>query len=114
MKREMIESAVSLAAAKAVWTELGREFKSGDMVHGEVGLVTSIGRIAIKGTAAYLTYILTDCVVTKAVDNLFPKEEEGEDHVEEPEQEHVEEDVPLEELDIDFEEEGDEEDGDTL
>lgn len=102
MKREMIETAVSLAAAKAVWTELGREFKSGDMIHGEVGLVTSIGRIAIKGTAAYLTYILTDCVVTKAVDNLFPKMEE--DHVEE--QEHVEEDEP--------DEEGDEENGEPV
>lgn len=105
MKREMIETAVSLAAAKAVWTELGREFKSGDMIHGEVGLVTSIGRIAIKGTAAYLTYILTDCVVTKAVDNLFPKIEEGEDRVEE--QEHVEEDEPSEW-------EGDEDDGEPV
>lgn len=109
MKREMIESAVSLAAAKAVWTELGREFKSGDMIHGEVGLMTSIGRIAIKGTAAYLTYILTDCVVTKVVDSVFPKMEEGEDHVKE--QEHIEEDAPNEEFE---DEEGDEEDGDTL
>jgi hypothetical protein len=107
MKREMIETAVSFAAAKAVWTELGREFKSGDMIHGEVGLMTSIGRIAIKGTAAYLTYILTDCVVTKVVDSVLPKAEE--DHVEE--QEHIEEDAPDEE----FEEvEGDEEDGVTL
>jgi hypothetical protein len=114
MKRELFEGFVSLTAAKAVWTEIGREFKSGDRIHGEVGLVTSIGRIAIKGTAAYLTYILTDCVVTKAVDSLFPKTEEGEDHIEEPEQEHVEEDVPLEELDIDFEEEGDEEDGEPV
>lgn len=111
MKREMIESAVSLAAAKAVWTEIGREFKSGDMIHGEVGLVTSIGRIAIKGTAAYLTYILTDCVVTKAVDNLFPKVEVGdntEDSVnEEADQEHVEEDEPEEWK-------GDEEDGEPV
>lgn len=105
MKREMIETAVSFAAAKAVWTEIGREFKSGDMIHGEVGLMTSIGRIAIKGTAAYLTYILTDAVVTKVVDSFVPKVEEGEDHVEE--QEHVEEDAP-------DEEEGDDEDGDTL
>lgn len=107
MKRELFEGFVSLAAAKAVWTELGREFKSGDMIHGEVGLVTSIGRIAIKGTAAYLTYILTDCVATKVVDNVFPKTEE--DHVEE--QEHIEEDAPDEEFD---EKEGDEDDGDTL
>ena len=106
MKRELFEGFVSLAAAKAVWTELGREFKSGDMIHGEVGLMTSIGRVAIKGTAAYLTYILTDCVVTKVVDNVFPKAEE--DRVEE--QEHIEEDAPDEELDMDFEEEGDEED----
>ena len=105
MKREMIESAVSLAAAKAVWTELGREFKSGDMIHGDVGLITSIGRIAIKGTAAYLTYIFTDAVITKVVDSVLPKTEEGEDHVKE--QEHVEEDAPEEE-------EGDEDDGDTL
>lgn len=107
MKRELFEGFVSLAAAKAVWTELGREFKSGDMIHGEVGLMTSIGRIAIKGTAAYLTYILTDCVVTKTVDRLFPKEEEGENRVEEPEQEHVEEDEPEEW-------EGDEEDGEPV
>lgn len=107
MKRELFEGFVSLAAAKAVWTELGREFKSGDMIHGEVGLVTSIGRVAIKGTAAYLTYILTDCVVTKVVDSVFPKTEE--DHVEE--QEHIEEDAPDEEFD---EKEGDEDDGDTL
>lgn len=112
MKRELFEGFVSLAAAKAVWTELGREFKSGDMVHGEVGLMTSIGRIAVKGTAAYLTYILTDCVVTKVVDSVLPKEKEDEDHVEE--QEHIEEDAPDEELDMDFEEEGDEDDGDTL
>lgn len=110
MKREMIESAVSLAAAKAVWTELGREFKSGDMIHGEVGLMTSIGRIAIKGTAAYLTYILTDCVVTKVVDSFVPKMDVGEDGVEESEQEHVEEDAPTE----DFEEEGDEDDGEPV
>lgn len=103
MKRELFEGFVSLAAAKAVWTELGREFKSGDMIHGEVGLMTSIGRIAIKGTAAYLTYIFTDAVVTKAIDNMFPKAEE--DHAEE--QEHIEEDAP-------DEEEGDDEDGDTL
>lgn len=103
MKRELFEGFVSLAAAKAVWTELGREFKSGDMIHGEVGLMTSIGRIAIKGTAAYLTYIFTDAVVTKAIDSMFPKAEE--DHVEE--QEHIEEDAP-------DEEEGDDEDGDTL
>lgn len=107
MKREMIESAVSLAAAKAVWTELGREFKSGDMIHGEVGLVTSIGRLAIKGTAAYLTYILTDAVVTKVVDSFIPKVEEGKDHVKEANQEHVEEDEP-EEL------EGDEDDGEPV
>ena len=107
MKREMIESAVSLAAAKAVWTELGREFKSGDMIHGEVGLVTSIGRLAIKGTAAYLTYILTDCVVTKVVDSVLPKAEE--DHVEE--QEHIEEDAPEEEPE---EWEGDEDDGEPV
>lgn len=107
MKREMIETAVSLAAAKAVWTEIGREFKSGDMIHGEVGLMTSIGRIAIKGTAAYLTYILTDAVVTKVVDSFVSKVEAGEDSVEESEQEQVEEDAP-------DEEEGDGEDGDTL
>jgi len=107
MKREMIESAVSLAAAKAVWTELGREFKSGDMIHGEVGLVTSIGRLAIKGTAAYLTYILTDAVVTKVVDSFIPKVEEGEDHVKETDQEHVEEDEPEEW-------EGDEDDGEPV
>lgn len=107
MKRELFEGFVSLAAAKAVWTEIGREFKSGDMIHGEVGLVTSIGRIAIKGTAAYLTYILTDCVVTKVVDSVFPKTEE--DHVEE--QERIEEDAPDEEFN---EKEGDEDDGDTL
>lgn len=103
MKRELIESGLSLAAAKAVWTELGREFKSGDMIHGEVGLMTSIGRIAIKGTAAYLTYILTDCVVTKVIDSVFPKAEE--DRVEE--QEHIEEDAPEEE-------EGDEDDGEPV
>lgn len=103
MKRELFEGFVSLAAAKAVWTELGREFKSGDMIHGEVGLMTSIGRLAIKGTAAYLTYILTDCVVTKVVDNVFPKAEE--DHVEE--QEHVEEDEPEKW-------EGDEDDGEPV
>jgi len=107
MKREMIESAVSLAAAKAVWTEIGREFKSGDMIHGEVGIMTNIGRIAIKGTAAYLTYILTDCVVTKAIDSIFPKTEK--DHVEE--QEHIEEDAPDEEF---KDEEGDEEDGEPV
>ena len=107
MKRELFEGFVSLAAAKAVWTELGREFKSGDMIHGEVGLVTSIGRIAVKGTAAYLTYVLTDAVVTKVVDSFVPKAEVSEDDVEESEQEHVEEDAP-------DEEEGDDEDGDTL
>ena len=107
MKREMIESVVSLAAAKAVWTEIGREFKSGDMIYGEVGIMTSIGRIAIKGTAAYLTYIFTDAVVTKAIDSMFPKTEE--DHVEE--QEHIEEDAPDEEF---KDEEGDEDDGNTL
>lgn len=107
MKRELFEGFVSLAAAKAVWTELGREFKSGDMIHGEIGLMTSIGRVAIKGTAAYLTYIFTDAVVTKVVDSVFPKTEE--DHVEE--QEHIEEDAPDEEFD---EKEGDEDDGDTL
>ena len=107
MKREMIETAVSLAAAKAVWTEFSREFKSGDMIHGEVGLVTSIGRLAVKGTAAYLTYILTDCVVTKVVDSVFPKVEEGEDHVEKSDQEHVEEDEPSEW-------EGDEDDGEPV
>lgn len=107
MKRELFEGFVSLAAAKAVWTELGREFKSGDMIHGEVGLVTSIGRVAIKGTAAYLTYILSDCVVTKAIDSVFPKAEE--DRVEE--QEHIEEDAPDEEFE---DEKGDEDNGDTL
>lgn len=108
MKRELFEGFVSLAAAKAVWTELGREFKSGDMIHGEVGLVTSIGRVAIKGTAAYLTYIFTDAVVSKAIDDLIPKVKVDEDSVkEESEQEHVEEDEPEDE-------EGDEEDGDTL
>ena len=107
MKRELFEGFVSLAAAKAVWTELGREFKSGDMIHGEVGLITSIGRIAIKGTAAYLTYILTDCVVTKVVDSVFPKSEE--DHVEE--QEHIEEDATDEEFD---DEKGDEDDGEPV
>lgn len=107
MKRELFEGFVSLAAAKAVWTEIGREFKSGDMIHGEVGLMTSIGRIVVKGTAAYLTYILTDAVVTKVVDSFIPKVEAVEDSVEESEQEQVEEDAP-------DEEEGDDEDGDTL
>lgn len=105
MKREMIETAVSFAAAKAVWTELGREFKSGDMIHGEVGLMTSIGRVAVKGTAAYLTYILTDAVVTKVFDSFIPKAEVGDDSVEE--QEHVEEDAP-------DKEEGDENDGEPV
>lgn len=59
-KRVIFSSIVSLSAAKAAWEYIGREFKCSDALYGDVGLISSIGRLGIKATGAVLTYVLVD------------------------------------------------------
>lgn len=72
-KKAIISSVVSLAAAKAVWTELGREFRYGDELSGKVGVITNIGRLGIRFTASYLGYLFTDTVVKSTLDAISEK-----------------------------------------
>ena len=60
-KRDIVRPIASITAAVSAWTELSREFKLGDANCGEVGLVNTVGRIALKMTASILAYTLTDC-----------------------------------------------------
>lgn len=88
-KRDIIGTIASVTAAVSVWTELGREFKLGDSSCGEVGLVNTVGRLALKVTCATLTYALTDCCfewLFNAKDKIVTEvKEKKEDSVEETE-----------------------------
>ena len=70
MKKELITGAISLCTAATTYMELGREFESGDMIHGKVGLIYKIGRIGIKVTASYLAFIFSDAIIGGAVKKI--------------------------------------------
>ena len=60
-KRDVVISIASVTAGVAAWTELGRGFAAGDKEFGEVGLINTTGRIALKATGAILAYVFTNC-----------------------------------------------------
>lgn len=70
MKKELITGAISLCTAATTYMELGREFESGDMIHGKVGLIYKIGRIGIKISASYLAFIFSDAIIGGTVKKI--------------------------------------------
>lgn len=102
-KRDIVTSVASITAAVATWREIGREFRRGDEAYGEVGLVTTLGRIAIKVTASTLAYALTDGAfewIFKAKDQIVEgvkERQEEKEEEEELEEEEFEETVEVEE-----------------
>ena len=94
-KRDIIRPIASVTAAVAVWTELSREFKLGDASCGEVGLVNTVGRIALKMTGSILAYTLTDCCfewLFNAKDKLVTEVHAGKEAADE-ESDELEEDI---------------------
>ena len=81
MKKELVKAVLSLTAAKVAWQELGREFELGDRCCGKVGIISSVGRVVVKATAATIAYSLTDATIESVYGafkkNFVEKENEG-------------------------------------
>lgn len=100
-KKVILRSIVSLSAAKAAWEYIGREFKCSDALYGDVGLISTIGRLGIKATGTVLAYVLVDAGIEwlcNAGTIAFKEgvgaanDGDGEDPVEDTEPETVDED----------------------